>query len=264
MNLGGKNRLPLSLKRSLRQYFWSPEREYRLYKNWQIYRRAFVITANGLPTNIKDRLGITTKRVILVANNGERPPPTSLIASLSYNDLVVQYNACRHYEYFKRSNCSKLFVFREYGCTGFNFGFSRKVRMFADLNKNIDDQALSILFINNIPDLTRHPRGLEKILKNADACSLVETSEPMFETYPTPQGYKFAGPSTGFATLIHFLQARERLRRKEASDFEIVLCGFSTTSEGESWEGHNWAYERKFIAGLAGDQVTFANDHSKN
>ncbi len=256
-----RNRLLLSLKRSLGQYFWPPDRKRRIQKNWQIYRRHFVIT-NGLPANITDRLGISIKRVILIANNNEWTPPNSWIASLSPDDLVVQYNDCDRYKYLKRSNCSKLFVFRGDGPSGFSFGFSRKVRTFAHLNKNSGGEALSILFINNIPDLTKPPRGLESILKRFEACSFVETSETMFDNYPTPQGFVCPGPSTGFATLILFFHARDDLRRKGVNGFEIVLCGFSDAGESGFWGGHNWAYERKFVAGLA-DQVTLAEDRSK-
>lgn len=214
-----------------------------------------------MPTNVTDRLGRSIKRVLLIANNSDYSPTDTLIASIDPSDLIVQYNDCRYYHSFKRSKCSKLFVFRSDGRKGVNFGFSRWTRKFAHLRNKTGNDGLSILFVDTIPDVSQPPAGLDKILKSSGACSFIDTSETIFNAYPTPPGFECAGPSTGFATLMLLLHARDDLRRTGAGDFEIVVHGFSDASDGRFWGGHNWAYERKFIAGL-GDQVSLARGRS--
>lgn len=252
MTLRRQNELAPFSKRALWGYFWSPERQRRRYRQKQIRRRESVVLTSGIPANILEHLGFAIRRVILVANNSECGPSKQLLATIADADLIVQYNRCYHYELFKELNCRKLFVFRGDGYSGSSFGFSRKVKTFSHLNGKPRGEGVSILFVDNIPHFGNAPRGLKRVLRNPGTCAFFDTSEAIFETYPTPQGVEGAGPSTGFATLNLFLQAREGLWREAGREFEIVLCGFRDASSSQLWGGHNWAYERDFVSGLAG------------
>lgn len=252
---GTDGRLIFSM-RAAREYFWSTPILRKKYEKTQVLRRETVITARGMPDNIRESLGRSIYRVILIANNKAITSISPIVDSITPSDLIVQYNGCQYYEAFKRSECWKLFVFRADGHTDVNFGFSKKITRFSHLREGESTcNRIAVLFIDNVPNTNKAPRGLENILKESRACSFVDTSAKIFESYPTPRGIDFAGPSTGFVTLLLFLQAREDLQRAGAREFEIVLCRFGDACDGEFWDGHNWAHERKFIMGLA-DYVT--------
>lgn len=255
MTLRQQNELASLSKRALWGYFWSPERQRRRYRQKQIRRRQSVALTSGIPANILEHLGFAIRRVILVANNSECGPSKQMLASIADADLIVQYNSCYHYKSFKELNCRKLIVFRGDGYSGSSFGFSRKVKTFSHLNGEPRAEGVSILFVDNIPHFGKAPRGLTRVLREPGTCAFLDTSEAIFETYPMPQGAEGAGPSTGFATLNLFLRAREGLRHEAGREFEIVLCGFRDAPNSQLWGGHNWAYERDFVSGLAGQVI---------
>jgi hypothetical protein len=256
MIVRGKNGQWVFSLRAAREYFWSTPLLRKKYAKTQFLRRETMVTARGIPDNIRESLGRSIYRVIFVANNKAITSINPLVDSITPNDLIVQYNGCRYYEMFKRSECWKLFVFRADGHTGVNFGFSKKVARFSHVNLGeATNDKIAVLFIDNVPNTNKAPRGLENISKESRACSVVDTSSKIFKSYPTPEGIDFAGPSSGFVTLVLFLQARKDLQCAGARQFEIVLCGFSDVCDGEFWNGHNWTHEREFIMGLA-DRAT--------
>lgn len=69
---------------------------------------------------------------------------------------------------------------------------------------------------------------------------------PVVADYPVlrPDGKPFAGPTTGFSTLLLF----DWLRRERGFGFQLLTLGFSNEA-GKLWRGHAWDYERQWLQG---------------
>lgn len=69
---------------------------------------------------------------------------------------------------------------------------------------------------------------------------------PIIDNYPVyrPDGKLFAGPTTGFSTLLLF----DWLRREGGYPYQLLTLGFSNEA-GKLWRGHAWSYEREWLQG---------------
>jgi hypothetical protein len=200
--------------------------------------------SRGIPARLARQLGII-KRIFLVANN-RTLGPASLPHDLKSCDLAVQFNLCMHMAHFLSADCSKLFVFRGQGDLGVNFGYPPNRNAFLGVDPALFRGQSYVLFVDNFPKPAAAPAVLRSIIRDPSAVGYVSSSDGMFQSYPTPANIDFAGPSTGFVALHLFLEARRRL--PPGAKFEIVPLGFEDTPDDYFWPGHNWPFERSFVA----------------
>lgn len=240
-----------SLKQRLNQYtsFVGSSDSRPSFETWsetivQAMRR--LCSRRVLPETVVEELGRTLKRVILVANN-RLLEEDKLLAAISKDSLAVQFNQCVHFPVLQQVDCAKLFAFRALG--NGNDGYGPNVGAFSDLPAGGVGNRVSVLFVDNMPLQTSAPPALRTVALNPHAVGFGRTTTRIFSEYPRAE-IKFAGPSTGFAVLLWMLEEQKRLA-KNGAGFEIALIGFENTSTDPRWRGHNWEYERAFIADTA-------------
>lgn len=174
------------------------------------------------------------ERVILVANNPAIAAEDVDALHLGPRDVLVSFNTCVQWPLLSTA-WTNMFVH------GFNepdkyfFGLPPIPQVQA-LLKAPQGRSFSVLMgctgaITPLPDV---------------ALFWAPIPLPIMAGYPItrPDGKPFAGPSTGFSTLVAF----DWLRGEYGYGFELMTLGFSNEA-GNLWRGHAWAYEREWLQG---------------
>jgi hypothetical protein len=202
--------------------------------------------SNGIPSEIVDRLGSATKRVLLIANNTEMMA-SDLPRDFCREDLIVEFNGCHHNASLLSTDCAKLFVFRAQEDRRVNFGYPPNPSPLQDVGRHQLHGQLYVLFVNNLPPSSTAPPVLRDVVQRKRTVGFVDSGKGIFASYPKPPGVAFAGPSTGFIVLQLLLELRRARSGLGEAAFEIVLVGFADSAGDLFWEGHNWAFERSFV-----------------
>lgn len=186
-----------------------------------------------LPSELLLRLQ-QAQRVVLLANNPAVTASDMDALGLGPRDVVVSFNTCIHASLLSNRWTNVLV-----------HGFNEPDRYFFGLPCRPEVQAL-----------LQTPPGHNFTLLMGCTGAITPLPQvgllwarfplPIIDNYPVhrPDGKPFAGPTTGFSTLLLF----DWLRREGGYPYELLTLGFSNEA-GKLWRGHAWSYEREWLEG---------------
>jgi hypothetical protein len=184
-----------------------------------------------MPESLLSRLRVA-QRVILIANNPAIGKPDMDSLQVGPMDVVITFNTCIKSDLLG-AGWVKVIVH------GFNepdrYFFGLPCRPEVESVMSFEEGAGFTILMG----CTGHMSPLPGV-----GLVWARFPLPVIKNYPSyrPDGKLYAGPSTGFSTLV-FL---DWLRKTEGACYEIVTLGFSNEA-GKLWRGHAWDYEREWL-----------------
>jgi hypothetical protein len=170
-------------------------------------------------------------RVILLANNPAVTARDMDALNIGASDIVVSFNTCVKAQLLVGPWTNVLV-----------HGFNEPDRYFFGLPCRPEVQAMLdaggfTLLMGCTGEITPLP-GVGRLWARFPL--------PVVADYPVtrPDGKPFAGPTTGFSTLLLF----DWLRRERGFGYQLLTLGFSNEA-GKLWRGHAWDYERQWLQG---------------
>lgn len=184
-----------------------------------------------LPDALYERLRVAP-RVILLANNPAVTAADMAALDIGDDDVVVSFNTCIQWPLLSTRWTNVLVHgFNEPDKYFFGLPCSPPVQALLDASKG----GGFTLLMGCTGQITPLP-GVALLWRNFPL--------PIIANYPVyrPSGKLFAGPTTGFTTLVLF----DVLRRECGYNFRLLTLGFSNEA-GNLWRGHAWDYERAWL-----------------
>jgi hypothetical protein len=184
-----------------------------------------------LPDALYERLQ-AADRVILLANNPAITAADIEALAIGRQDVVVSFNTCMQWRLLSTAWTNVLVHgFNEPDKYFFGLPCSPQVQTMLDSS----ERGGFTLLMGCTGEITPMP-GVGLIWANFPL--------PIITNYPVyrPSGKLFAGPTTGFSTLVLL----DLLRREYAYNFQLLTLGFSNEA-GDLWRGHAWDYERAWL-----------------
>jgi hypothetical protein len=193
--------------------------------------RALPATFGELPKALCLRLQ-NAERVILIANNPAISPADLAGLNLKNNDVLVSFNTCAKAALLS-GDWTNVLV----------HGFNEPDRYFFGLPCQPVVQQLIDRPGNKGFTLLMGCTGEMSAIPGVGLL-WARFPLPVVQGYPQyrPDGKPFAGPSTGFSTMLVF----DWLRREAGYPYQLLTVGFSNEA-GKLWRGHAWEYERDWL-----------------
>ena len=186
---------------------------------------------DALPEPLRECLS-NAARVVLVANNPAITAADFQALNIGVDDVVVSFNTCIKASLLNEQSVN-VFV---HGCNApdaYFFGLPCGPNVQRLLDQ--PDARCFTMLVGSITPMSPMP-GVAMYM---DRIPL-----PPLLNYPVnrPGGKLYAGPSTGFSTLLLF----DGLRRHAGYTYQLMTLGFSNEA-GKLWGGHAWDYEREWL-----------------
>ena len=186
---------------------------------------------DALPEALRECLS-RADRVVLIANNPAITAADFQALNIGANDVVVSFNTCIKAPLLD-SQSVNIFV---HGCNApdaYFFGLPCG----PDVQRLLDQasERCFTLLLGSITPMSAMP-GVAMYMDRIPLSPLLN--------YPVtrPSGKLYAGPSTGFSTLVLF----DWLRGYAGFTYQLMTLGFSNEA-GKLWGGHAWDYERNWL-----------------
>ncbi len=216
-----------------------------------------ILSGDPVLVDILQNLGATYRRVILVANNKNVRAEDINQLNISSNDLVIQFNRCELFRSLSHLPAQMMILFRRHFDTSNHHGFPCSIEIAGEIQK--DPSRYWFMFTGIEPEpsvwaeFIQRPRFV--VLNDSQAMRCIPE-------YPLLPDVPFSAPSSGYFVMRVLLALREaamhgrlfgwtfrypRALAPRSSHYQIVLLGFQPSTGPAFWNGHNWAFERKWL-----------------
>lgn len=199
-------------------------------------------SARLLPASLANRLGLSIRRVVLLANN---PAISSALLDgvLDDGDLLVTFDRNDGLSLLSTRNNPRLF------CFGAATAGAPEARLPSDddldeIVRQAGQPACGMLFIGEVPEALAAEVASYRLLNDHGRWLQLDLRHPAWADYPQADA---AMPSTEFMVYRLFAALRHSRQYARLRPFEIVLLGFNWPEDGNE-TGPNRAFEKAEMA----------------
>lgn len=204
----------------------------------------------------------SAQNVYVIANNPWLSRSILCAIRPSKKDIVVQFNTCMHYNFFKHSECVKFYVFRQDDQSDSFWGFDLV------FHRIVDDpgRANCVFVFNHEIDRGVVDKNLIGNTDLFDGCSMVADggAPQSFEAVYDPSSGGRISPTTGYLSLRLIFECIQVTRSRA----KLIAVGFSGNPVS-LWSGHQMGHERRWLEGSGVQRITHSRtkefvDRSRN
>lgn len=189
------------------------------------------------------------QNIYVIANNSWLSRSILCAIKPSKTDVVVQFNACMHYNYFKNSVCVKFYIFRQDDQSDRFWGFDLACHRISGEPGRVN----CVFVFNREIDRRVVEKSLIRIADVFDECSMVADggAPQSFEAVYDPSSGGRISPTTGYLSLRLIFECIQVTQSRA----KLIAVGFSGNPIS-LWSGHQMDHERRWLEGSGVQRIT--------